>query len=61
MERTWTIRDLDGSNERVVTLAEFKAIIAERSAAAKPISDALRRGDMGAVKAAQDAFRAIYK
>lgn len=33
-DRTWTIYDIDGTNPREVTLAEYKAEIAKASAAA---------------------------
>jgi hypothetical protein len=36
-ERTWTISDLDGSNVRQVTLAEFKAEHQRKAAEAREI------------------------
>jgi len=56
-ERTWKITDADGSNRRRVTLAEFRADMDARKAAAKPIMDAWMRGDKAGVLAAQAAMR----
>lgn len=56
-ERTWEIADIDGSNRRRVTLAEFMASHEARKAAAKPIMDAVRRGDLAGVATAQAAMR----
>lgn len=36
-ERTWEISDLDGSNKRTVTLAQFLAYNTERAAIAQRI------------------------
>ncbi len=36
-ERTWEISDLDGSNKRTVTLAQYLAIIAEAAKTAQAI------------------------
>lgn len=60
-EQTWTITDLDGSNPRVVTLAQFRADIDARKLAAKPISDAWRRGDLAGVETAQNAVRKQFQ
>jgi hypothetical protein len=54
-ERTWIV------NGKTVTLAQFKAEIAARSAMAKPIMDAFRSNDLDAVAKAQSAMRAVYK
>jgi hypothetical protein len=47
--RTWTIRDLDGSNPRTVTLAQFLADNRAKADAAKAIHAAnvrqMQRGD----------------
>ena len=55
-DRTWTIKDADGT-ERTVTLAQFRAMIDERKAAAAPIMDAARRGDIAGFASAQTSFR----
>jgi hypothetical protein len=44
-ERTWQITEQDGT-KRTVTLAQFRATIDERKAAAQPIADAWRNGDI---------------
>ena len=54
-ERTWVV------NGKQVTMAQFKADIAARSAMAKPIMDAFRRNDLDAAAKAQSAMRAVYK
>jgi len=56
--RTFEIVDLDGSNRRTVTLAEFLAEHEARKAMAAPIMAAWRRGDMNGVASAQAAMRA---
>ena len=56
-ERTWEISDINGKNKRMVTLAEFRADIEARKAAAAPIMAAFRRGDLKACEAAQTAMR----
>ena len=38
-EKTWTIRDIDGSNPRQVTLAEFHAMNRQKADQAKAIFD----------------------
>jgi hypothetical protein len=48
---------IDGKNPRRVTLAEFRAEIEARKAAAAPIMDALRRNDITGCAAAQATFR----
>lgn len=55
---TYEIRDIDGKSPHRVTLAQFRADMGALRAAAKPISDAWRRGDIRGVEAAQKAFRA---
>ncbi len=39
MTRTWTIRDIDGSNERQVTLAQFRAEVDAAKAKAEKIHE----------------------
>lgn len=60
-ERTWEIADIDGSNRRCVTLAQFRAELDARKAAAAPIMDAWKRGDQAGVAAAQAAMRAKFQ
>ena len=55
--RTWEISDLDGSNKRCVTLAEFRAELDRRKALAAPIAAAWKRGDISGVAKAQAAMR----
>lgn len=55
--RTWEITDLDGSNRRTVTLAQYRAEIDRALALAAPIAAAWKRGDMAGVKTAQAAMR----
>ena len=38
-EKTWTIRDIDGSNPRQVTLAEFQEMNRQKADQAKAIFD----------------------
>ena len=59
-EKTFTIRDIDGSNPREVTLAQFLAHHEERKAMAAPIAAALRAGDHDACERAQQAMRKRY-
>jgi hypothetical protein len=59
MERTWKITDVKGT--RMVTLAEFRAEIEARKAAAAPIMDAWRKGDMHGVQSAQAEMRKRFK
>lgn len=54
--KTWTITEPNGT-KRTVTLEQFKAIIAERRDAAKPIMDAWKRNDIDGTAAAQQSFR----
>jgi len=56
-ERTWEISDIDGRNKRRVTLAQYRAELDARRPYTQAISDALRRGDLAAVAAAQAAMR----
>lgn len=58
MERTWVIRDVDGSNPRTVTLAQYRAELAAAKARVAPVVEALRRGDHDACAAAQRKARA---
>lgn len=55
-KRTWKIADIDGSNRREVTLAQFRAELDARKAAAAPIMDAWRSGDLNGVAKAQAAM-----
>ena len=57
IEQTWEIADIDGKNKRRVTLAQYKAEIAAHAAMAKPIMDAVLRGDLEACAAAQAKMR----
>lgn len=59
-ERTWEISDIDGKNKRTVTLAQYLAEVAERVRAAKPIMDAVRKGDLNACGKAQAEMRARF-
>lgn len=59
-QKTWQITDIDGSNERTVTLASFRAELDERAVYAKAVMDAMRRGDMAGCTAAQEAMRARF-
>lgn len=59
-ERTWQISDIDGSNKRTVTLAQYRAELDARKAMAAKVMDAVRRGDMKACEAAQSAMRATF-
>lgn len=54
-ERTWEITDANG--KRSVTLAQFRAEVDARKAAAAPIMDAWRRGDINGCAKAQAAMR----
>jgi hypothetical protein len=56
-QRTWEISDIDGSNKRRVTLAQYRTELDARKAMTKPIMDALRRGDLEACGRAQAAMR----
>lgn len=60
--RTWKITEVkpSGNVQRTLTLAEYRAIIDERKAAAAPIMAAMRAGDLVAVEKAQAAFRARF-
>lgn len=60
-ERTWTITDINGKNPRTVTLAQYMAAHNARKAAANPIMDAFRRGDLAACGVAQEAMRKQFK
>jgi hypothetical protein len=58
-EQTWEIEDAGG--KRRVTLAQFRAELDARRAAAKPIMDALLRNDLAGCAQAQASFRAKFK
>lgn len=60
MERTYEISDIDGSNKRRVTLAQFLAEHEARKAMCRPIMAAWKRGDMAGVEKAQAAYRKVY-
>lgn len=59
-ERTWEIGDIDGSNKRTVTPAQYRAELDARKAMTKPIVEAIRAGDIEACAAAQAAFRKAF-
>lgn len=56
-DRTFTISDIDGKNRRTVTLAQFRAELDAAHAAAAPVAEALRRGDLNACAKAQEECR----
>lgn len=60
-ERTWQISDLDGSNKRTVTLAQYRAEVDAAKQAVAPVAAAWRRGDLKAVEAAQKRARQLLK
>lgn len=49
MDKTYRITDLDGSNPRNVTVAEYKAMVAEAAAKAR----AIHAANIAAVRAAR--------
>lgn len=57
--KTYEITDERGT--RRVTLAEFRAELDARKAAARPIMDAFRRGDLEACGKAQASMRERFK
>ena len=57
-DRTFEITDERGT--RRITLAQFRAELDARQAAAMPIMDAFRRGDLKACGEAQAAMRAQF-
>ncbi len=57
MSRTFPISNLDGSNKRRITKAQYRAELNERAVYAKAVMDAAKRGDMTAVAAAQAEMR----
>jgi hypothetical protein len=58
-ERTFEITDANG--KRHVTLAQFRAEVDARAAAAAPIMNAWRRGDLKACGQAQATMRKRFK
>ena len=56
--RTWEISDIDGSNKRRVTLAQYRAEVDAAHARVKPLVDAFMRGDLKAATELQKAARA---
>lgn len=56
-ERTWEISDIDGSNKRRVTLAQYRAELDARRPYTKAIMDAVRSGNIAAIGKAQTAMR----
>lgn len=58
-ERTWEIEDASG--KRRVTLAQFRAEIDARKAAAAPIMAAWKRGDVDGCAKAQAEMRARFR
>lgn len=59
-EKTYQITDIDGSNKRTVTLAGYRAELDERRPYTDAIMAAMRRGDLAACKAAQEAMAARF-
>ena len=59
-ERTWKISDIDGTNKRTVTLAQYRAELDARKAMTAPIMAAWRRGDLAGVGAAQAEMRKVF-
>jgi hypothetical protein len=57
MTRSWEISDLDGTNKRRVTLAEYRAEIEAAKAKAAKVMNAVRRGDLKGTEAAQRAMK----
>ena len=57
IEQTYEIRDAAGKNQRMVTLAQFRAELDERKAMAAKVMDAVRKGDLKACSEAQVAMR----
>ena len=55
--QTWEISDIDGSNKRTVTLAQYRAELDARKPYTAAIMAAVRSGDMKAAAAAQAAMR----
>lgn len=53
MERTWEISDIDGTNKRTVTLAQYRAEIETAKQRVRPVVDAFRRGDRDGMAKAQ--------
>jgi hypothetical protein len=60
-ERTWEISDLDGSNKRTVTLAQYRAELDARKVYTARIAAAVQTGNMKAVIAAQRAMRDAFR
>lgn len=62
MERTWEIKEHKGGKwvARTVTLAQYKAEVAARREAGRPIMDALRQGGLASCELAQATFRAQF-
>ncbi len=58
--RTWKIADIDGRNQRQVTLAEFKEMHEKHKASAALIMAAVKRGDLIGVAKAQAMMRAKF-
>ena len=60
MTRTYEIADIDGSNKRSVTLAQYRAELDARKVYTARIIDAVRRGDIQGCADAQAAMRAKF-
>ena len=60
MERTWEISNIDGTNKRRVTLAQYRAELEARRKMTAPIMAAFRRGDLKACGEAQAAMRKAF-
>jgi hypothetical protein len=56
-ERTWEISDIDGSNKRTVTLAQYRAELDARKPYTAAIMAAVRSDDQAGVAAAQAEMR----
>lgn len=52
--RNWEISNIDGSNKRAVTLAQYRAEIEAAKQRVRPVVDALRRGDHDGMAKAQN-------
>ena len=55
--RTFETSDLDGSNRRTITTAQYRAELDERAIYARAIMDAMVRKDLTACAAAQKVMR----
>lgn len=60
-ERTWEISNIDGSNKRTVTLAQYRAEVDAAKRLVAPVAAAFYRGDLAGVEKAQKAARRSSK